>query len=83
MRKSMRKHWSSLPFADIYGYQLNEKTHFDIKDKDGNITGCDNWENIYGTRSVVNDETLKKEHIVYVGDSVLIYQSQALVTILL
>jgi hypothetical protein len=65
----MRKHWSSLSFADIYEYQLNEKTHFDIKDKDGNITGCDNWENIYGTRSVVNDETLKKEHIVYVGDS--------------
>jgi len=65
----MKKHWSSLSFADIYEYQLNEKTHFNIKDKDGNITGCDNWENIYGTRSVVNDETLKKEHIVYVGDS--------------
>ena len=65
----MRKHWSSLSFADIYEYQLNEKTHFNIKDKDGNITGCDSWENIYGTRSVVNDETLKKEHIVYVGDS--------------
>ena len=65
----MKKHWSSLSSPDIYEYLLDKKTHFDIKDKDGNIIGCDSWENIYFTRSIVNDETLKKKHIVYVGDS--------------
>jgi hypothetical protein len=65
----MKQHWSSFSSPDIYKDNNGAKTHFDIKDKDGNIIGCDSWENDYGTRSIVNDETLKKKHIVYVGDS--------------
>ena len=65
----MKKHWSSFSPPDIYEDNNGAKTCLDIKDKDGNITGCDSWENDYGTRSIVNDETLKKKHIIHVGDS--------------
>jgi len=67
----MKLRWSSLSTPDCHENDLlDEKlTPYQIKDEHGNEIGCDKWENIYGTRSTVNDETLKKKHILFLGDS--------------
>ncbi len=67
----MKKRWSSLSKPDCHADHLigDTRTPFIVKDKNGIAIGCDKWENEYGTRSTVNDETLKKKHIVCVGDS--------------
>jgi len=67
----MKIRWSSLSTPDCHENDLNEEklTPYQIKDKHGNEIGCDKWENVYGTRSTVNDETLKKKHILFLGDS--------------
>jgi hypothetical protein len=65
----MKTRWSSLSTAKLYKDLNGKSTTFAIKDSNGKITECDKWENDYRTRSTVNDETLKKKHIVCVGDS--------------
>lgn len=67
----MKIHWSSLSTPDCYENDLTDEnlTPYQIKDEHGNEIGCDKWENIYGTRSTVNAETLKKKHILFLGDS--------------
>jgi hypothetical protein len=44
-------------------------TPYQNKDENGNEIGADKWENNYHTRSKVNDETLNKKHILFLGDS--------------
>ena len=64
----MTSRWSSLSTAKEH-QRLNGKSAYEIKDSNGKITECDKWENDYCTRSTVDDETLKKKHIVCLGDS--------------
>jgi hypothetical protein len=74
----MKKRWSSLSTPDCYQIEVGTLNHtppgsnltpYQIKDEDGKEIGCDKWENEYHTRSKVNDETLKKKHILFLGDS--------------
>ena len=65
----MTPHWSSLSTAKLYKNLNGTSTLFEIKDSNGKITECDKWENDYCTRSTVDDEILKKKHIVCLGDS--------------
>ncbi len=65
----MTPRWSSLSTAKLYEDLNGESTTFAIKDSNGKITECDKWENDYCTRSTVDDEILKKKHIVCLGDS--------------
>ena len=65
----MKPRWSSLSTAKLYKNLNGKSTSFAIKDSNGKITECDKWENDYRTRSTVDDETLKKKHIVCLGDS--------------
>lgn len=67
----MKKRWSSLSQPDCHHIDMTDGqlTPFEIKDEKGNEIGCDKWENNYHTRSKVNDETLKKKHILFLGDS--------------
>jgi hypothetical protein len=64
----MKKPWSSFSPPDHWKSN-GEPTHFENKDPDGNVIGMDKWQNDYMTRSVVNDETLAKNHILFLGDS--------------
>ncbi len=66
----MKPRWSSLSTAKLYKDLNGTSTLFEIKDSNGKITyNSDKWENDYCSRSTINDETLKKKHIVCVGDS--------------
>jgi len=65
----MKTRWSSLSIAKLYKDLNGKSTTFAIKDSNGKITECDKWENDYCTRSTVDDEILKKKHIVCLGDS--------------
>ena len=67
----MKKRWSSLSQPDLHYNDLtgSQLTPYQNKDENGNEIGADKWENIYHTRSTVNDETLKKKHILFLGDS--------------
>jgi len=67
----MKIRWSSLSTPDCHENDLigSKLTPYHVKDKHGNEIGRDKWENVYGTRSTVNDETLKKKHILFLGDS--------------
>jgi hypothetical protein len=67
----MKVNWSSLSTPDCYAHDIiGEKlTPYANKDENGNIVGYDEWENIYRTRSTVNDETLQRKHIMFLGDS--------------
>ena len=64
----MKKPWSSFSPPDHWKSN-GEHTHFENKDNNGNIIGMDKYENDYLTRSLVNDETLAKKHILFSGDS--------------
>jgi len=64
----MKKPWSSFSPPDHWKSN-GEPTHFENKDNDGIIVGMDKYENDYLTRSLVNDETLAKKHILFIGDS--------------
>jgi hypothetical protein len=67
----MKKRWSSLSQPDWGDIDMTDKqlTPYQNKDENGNEIGADKWENTYHTRSTVNDETLKKKHILFLGDS--------------
>ena len=67
----MKKRWSSLSQPDWGDIDMTDTqlTPYQNKDEDGNEIGADKWENTYHTRSTVNDETLKKKHILFLGDS--------------
>ncbi len=65
----MKTRWSSLSTAKLYEDLNGKSTTFAVKDSNGKITECDKWENDYCTRSTVDDEILKKKHIVCLGDS--------------
>lgn len=67
----MKKRWSSLSQPDCYQIDMTDRqlTPYQNKDENGNEIGADKWENNYHTRSTVNDETLKKKHILFLGDS--------------
>jgi hypothetical protein len=67
----MKKRWSSLSQPDWGDIDMTDKqlTPYQNKDENGNEIGADKWENNYHTRSKVNDETLKKKHILFLGDS--------------
>ena len=67
----MKKRWSSLSQPDWGDIDMTDTqlTPYQNKDENGNEIGADKWENTYHTRSTVNDETLKKKHILFLGDS--------------
>jgi len=63
------KQWSVFSNPDIYSGWNGEQCPYAIKNNDGNIIGFDTYDNDYLSRSEINEETLSKKHILFLGDS--------------
>lgn len=60
--------WSSLSNPDCW-CDRNGRDSFETKDDNGKIIGFEQYNNDYLSRSEINEETLSKKHVLFLGDS--------------
>tara|TARA_B110000858_G_scaffold122639_1_gene139862 strand:- start:1737 stop:3035 length:1299 start_codon:yes stop_codon:yes gene_type:complete len=61
--------WSSFSRPECW-WQHTGSFAAEVKNDEGEVIGEENWENDYHSRSIINEETLRKnKHILFLGDS--------------
>lgn len=68
--KHIHSEWDAFAPAGTYSYLKGYKIPYLCKDDLGNLSGVEEfWENDYYSRSDINEITLSKKHVLFLGDS--------------